>query len=98
MPIIQKGVLYLHTETARDSFIRNLEKLAPDEYEVHVHDAHPTPTMIELAKLAIAKGLQVFAKHPDMVKALNDAGIPAKEKWFSAIVQGELRMAFVGLH
>ena len=97
MPVIKKGVLYLHTETKRDSFIRNLAELAPDKYEVHVHDAKPTPTMIELGKLAIAKGLEVFAKHPDMVKALNDAGIPAGEKMFSAIVQGELERPFVSL-
>lgn len=98
MPIIQKGVLYLHTETAKESFVRNLKELTPDAYEVHVNDAKPTATMVELAKLATAKGLKVFAKHPDMVKALNGAGVAAESKFFSAIVQGELTMPFVGLH
>jgi len=98
MPIVQKGVLYLHRETAKDNFIRNLKGLTPDAYEVHVHDAKPTQTMVELAKLAAENGLQVFAKHPDMVKALNSAGVAAGSKMFSAIVQGELQRPFVGLH
>lgn len=98
MSLVQKGVLYLHTETAKQSFARNLATLTADEYEVHVHDAKPTPTMVELAKLAVTKGLRVFARNPSMTEALNEAGIPAETKMFSLVVRGEMETPVVGLH
>lgn len=97
MSTIQKGVLYLHTETVKENFARNLVNLTPNRYEVHVYDAKPTATMIELAELAASKGLQIFAKHPDMLRALKKAGIAAESKMFSAIVRGELQTPVVSL-
>ena len=97
MPIIKKGVLYLLSETKKDLFAAHLASLEPGEYEVHVHGAKPTDTMVVLAKVATERGLKVFARNPSMTKALNEAGVAAESKMFSLEVQGELEMPFVAL-